>query len=249
MSTSLLVFVVLTASPAAGAGEARNSEADRLVEQALEAELEGNNAKRRNLLAEALRAAPQCEAARWQTGQVRVGRRWMTLAESQQTAAEDPLLERYRRTLAECDGRMTPAAAQRAMARWCRQSKLPQQERFHWLKLIELSPNEPEALAALELCWHRGQLMGRDEAAEMQAVERAQHEWCDRLQELAPRLERSENSDQSAAAWERLRSISDPAAVPGLATVIAPRSRQLGLEIVALLGKMRCHEAAASLIR
>lgn len=249
MSTSLLVFVVLTASPPVGAGDARSSKADHLVEQALEAELQGDNDKRQALLEEALRCSPLCEAARWQSGQVRVDRKWMALAESHQAAAKDPRLERYRRMHAECDGRMSPAEAHLAMARWCRQSKLAEQERFHWLKLLELSPNEPEALAALELCWYEGELLRREEVIERQAARRAERQWSEHLQELAPKLLRSEDSDETGAAWQRLRGISDPAAVAGLETVIASRSERLGLEVVALVSKIRSHLAAAALVR
>jgi len=46
-----------------------------------------------------------------------------------------------------------------------------------------------------------------------------------------------------------LRSISDLAAIPGLETIVAPRSEQLGLEVVAVLGRMRSQWAAASLVR
>ncbi len=249
MSTSLLVFVVLTASPAVDAGDSRSSKADQLVRQALKAELLGDNATRRDLLDKALRLSPQSRAARWQTGHVQVGRKWLTLHQAQKVAAEDPLLERYRRTLAECYDRMIPAAAHRALARWCRQSKLPQQERFHWLKLLDLVPNDPEALAALELCWYEGRLTSRDEVAEHQAYRQAEREWSDRLQELARALDRGDDSGRSDAAWERLRAISDPAAAAGLETIIAPRSERLGLEVVGLLAKMRSHVAAASLIR
>ena len=151
MTTSLLVFVVLTALPTVGLGDAGSSKADRLVEQVLEAELQGDNAKRKELLDEALRCSPQCEAARWQTGQVRVERKWMTLAESHHAAVQDPLLDRYRQTCAECYEQMTPAAVHLTMAQWCRKCKLAEQERFHWLKLLEHSPSQPEALATLGL--------------------------------------------------------------------------------------------------
>ncbi|NLX96205.1 MAG: hypothetical protein GXY83_08510 [Rhodopirellula sp.] len=249
MSTSLLVFVVLTASPAVDAGEAKSSKADRLVELALEAELLGDNARRRDLLEQALRLSPQCEAARWHAGQMRVGRQWLTVTESQQAAAEDPLLARYRQTLAECYERMIPAAAHLSMARWCRQSKLAQQQRFHWLTLLELSPNEPEALAALGLCWYEGELVSRDEVTVRQTRQRAEREWSERLQRLARALLGSDDSEQADVAWQRLRDISDPAAAAGLETVIAPCSERLGLDVVALLGKIRGDSAAASLIR
>lgn len=249
MSATLLVFVVLTASPAVGAGQAMSSKADRLVQQALEAELHGDNAKRKDLLEEALRSSPQCEAARWQTGHVRVGRKWLTLAESQQAATEDPRPGRYRQTRADCVDRMAPSALHLTMARWCRKYKLPERERYHWLNVLEYSPNDAEALDALKLSWHEGQLIGRDEVAELQAARRATHKWTGRLKRLAPKLKRSGDASQDTTAWEQFRSISDPAAITALETVIAPRSERLGLEVVTLLGKMRSHLAAVSLIR
>ncbi len=249
MSATLLVIVVLMAPPAVDAGQARSSKADPLVQQALEAELHGDNAKRKDLLEEALRSSPQCESARWQTGQVRVGRKWLTLAEAQQAAAEDPLLGRYRQTRGDCAARMTPLAVHVTMARWCREHNLSERERYHWLNVLEHSPNDEEALHALKLSWHEGQLIGRDEVAELRAVRRATRKWTERLKDLAPKLSRGGEAGQDTAAWEQFRSITDAAAIPALETVIAPRSEPLGLEVVALLGKMRSHEAAASLIR
>ncbi|MCU0981384.1 MAG: polymorphic toxin-type HINT domain-containing protein, partial [Pirellulaceae bacterium] len=160
-----------------------------------------------------------------------------------------PLLGRYRQTRADCVARMAPSAVHLTMARWCREHKLPDRERFHWLNVLEYSPNDAEALDALRLVWHEEQLIGRDEVAELQAARRATHKWTARLKELAPRLKRSGDAGQDTAAWDQFRSISDPAAVPALESVIAPRSEPLGLEVVTLLGKMRSHVAAASLIR
>ncbi len=180
---------------------------------------------------------------------MRVGRKWLTLAEAQQAATEDPRLGRYCQTRADCVDRMAPSAVHLTMARWCRKYKLPERERYHWLNVLEYSPNDAEALDALKLCWHEGQLIGRDEVAELQAALRATHKWTGRLKRLAPKLKRSGDAGQDATAWEQFRSISDPAAITALQTVIAPRSERLGLEVVTLLGKMRSHLAAASLIR
>ena len=82
---------VLTASfladPASGVDRSSagkkvgNTAAARLVDQAREAELEGDTAQQFALLREAVRLAPDYQAARWQLGQLEVDGEWLAAEE------------------------------------------------------------------------------------------------------------------------------------------------------------------------
>jgi hypothetical protein len=73
------------------------SPAERLVREALAAEIAGDNARRTSLLAEALRHNPDCHSARWQSGYVELSNRWFTPDEVAAKAAKDAKLAEYRR--------------------------------------------------------------------------------------------------------------------------------------------------------
>ena len=63
MSTSFLLLVAMAvSSPAAGAAGTRDTAADRLVGQALQAELQGDNAQRGELLEQALRSSSEMQS-------------------------------------------------------------------------------------------------------------------------------------------------------------------------------------------
>jgi hypothetical protein len=76
---------------------APTSPADRLVHEALAAELAGDNARRNELLAQALKEDLNCRAARWQSGYVNLDGKWLTTAEAAQKFASDHVLAEYRR--------------------------------------------------------------------------------------------------------------------------------------------------------
>ena len=190
MDRSILLVVAFVFSiPAAGPAGARDTAADRLVGQALQAEVGGDNAKRSELLQQALRLSPKCEAARWQTGHVRAERQWLTLPEAENAAATSTMLQRYRKMRAERSGQTTPTMLHLTMARWCQgQPALAEQARFHWLKLLERDPNAPEALAALGLCRYQGELIDRDQVQSREKARQAVQEWTRKLRALADRL-------------------------------------------------------------
>jgi hypothetical protein len=79
----------------------RLSAADRLVRQALAAELAGDNARRDKLLSEALKEDPNCRSARWQSGFISSDGKWQMPDEAQQQFSGDQNLAEYRRRRAE----------------------------------------------------------------------------------------------------------------------------------------------------
>jgi hypothetical protein len=66
------------------------------VRQALAAELAGDDARRDELLADALKQDPNCRPARWQSGYISLDEHWLTLEQAEQKRASDRALAEYR---------------------------------------------------------------------------------------------------------------------------------------------------------
>ena len=92
---------------------APTSTAERLVREALVAELAGDNVRRAELLAQALKADPNCRAARWQAGYVNLDGKWLNSYEAAKKFAADRNLAEYRRRrdAAAAEGLFTHASA------------------------------------------------------------------------------------------------------------------------------------------
>jgi hypothetical protein len=84
------------AKPNATIDSSRFSTADRDVHDALAAELTGDNARRAELLSQALEDDPNCKTARWQAGFVKLDGAWITPQDAEQKFSSDPKLGEYR---------------------------------------------------------------------------------------------------------------------------------------------------------
>jgi hypothetical protein len=73
------------------------STANRYVRQALAAELAGDDARRNELLKQALAADPNCRAARWQLGYVSLDGKWLSPQEADRKYSSDRNLAEYRK--------------------------------------------------------------------------------------------------------------------------------------------------------
>ncbi|MHB0960237.1 MAG: polymorphic toxin-type HINT domain-containing protein [Pirellulaceae bacterium] len=133
-----------------------------LVQAALQAEAEGDAAKREALLREALDKDPNYAPARWQSGYVRLNDAWVSLAASENAHSVDPRVTEYqqvRKSLAESPTKDL------LLARWCQGQKLTEESEFHWLNVLRIQPNHEEALRALDVEWYNGRLVKRDQVA------------------------------------------------------------------------------------
>ena len=100
LAASLVYLIAATARGAdtpqkSTAAMPRLSAAEHLVRQALAAELAGDNARRDELLAEALQEDPNCRPARWQLGYVFLDDHWLTSEQAEQKLSSDRTLAEY----------------------------------------------------------------------------------------------------------------------------------------------------------
>ncbi len=251
---ALLACAALFTPAAARAADRSTASGDAasLVHQALEAEL--NGADRAAILSEALAMDPNCAAARWQLGYVRIGDQWIKVDDVPQEMADDARLAAYRKRR---DALVDTADNQRQMARWCLKNKLPAEARVHWAKLLEFEPQNAEALTALGLEWYEGRLMTRSQivAERGQAAERnkAYRHWHPQFVRWRAALLGS-NSAKADEALAGLAQLDDPAALPSLesvfgATAASDDNNRLNLLLIRTAARMMHPDATAVLVR
>ncbi len=127
-----------------GPATVRRAAADD-VSQALQAEIEGKNSRRQGRLDAALEAAPDLHTARWHSGYVWSGNRWLKF-DDPAVAGNKPSFksyvrkrEKYRNTVED----------QLALANWCKTAGLKDQWRAHLGNVLALNPDQEDARAAL----------------------------------------------------------------------------------------------------
>jgi hypothetical protein len=151
---SFLVFLMFVAGFVLSAAAQKTSDADstaaNLLRAALSCELAGRNDDRRVLLMEARAQSPHNAAVRWQLGEVRDGNAnvWLTTSQVEEAAHKDNRLAEYR---AKRDAAGSALDEQVALAHWCRKNKLVDEERVHWLAVLQEQPTNPEAAERLKL--------------------------------------------------------------------------------------------------
>jgi|GEM_PF-2841802 len=231
---------------------AKPNDAQALVTQALQAELDGRMAEREDLLQQAIKLDPNFAPARWQLGQVRVDDNWIGAAD----AASRPSAEREA-YLRRRDALVDTADAHRELARWCKKHGLPEESRLHWTMLLEFEPQDSEALAALGLTWHDGQLLTRQQIADAQKAgaqrKQALRTWKAKVNQWRADLLSGED-DRVAKAREGLAQVDDPAALPALESMLLPkandeRSERLNLALISTIERMPTPEATELLLR
>jgi hypothetical protein len=188
-----------------------------LVQAALEKELAGDNATRSTLLRQAVEESPDNPAAHWQCGEVRVQGKWQSIDEAEKAAHFDKRLADYERRRNAAD---TTAADQTALARWCRQNKLDDQQRAHWEMVLQVQPDSSEAVRALGLRPYNGVMMTAAEIDRQRS----------RLRRIA---EATDRWRPQVAAWLRALDESDsliPSDIRGQVLKIADPCEMLGLE-------------------
>ncbi len=205
-----------SSKPTASAAASHASVAEKLVREALEAELAGDAAERARLLEAALKEDPELTAARWQSGQMKVGKAWVTVDDVAQSNADNLRLAEYRRRR---DGLVDTADSQRELASLCQRSQLADEAAVHWQAVLSFAPDDAEAIRALKLKLHNGRLLNPRELAAARAWEAQEKEaarkWQPQIIKWRDAIVEG-NATERQAAIEGLKSIRDPAAIGAL---------------------------------
>jgi hypothetical protein len=232
---------------------------DRLVDEAGQAKTDGNSALAYALLREAVDISPESSLARWQLGQVKVGDEWLSIEEAERRAAADPLQAKY---LKRRESANEKPAAQLQLARWCRSNKLDEEARFHFASFLASNPNNQEAIHALGMRWHNGQLMSlediKDSNQDANDVKKASRQWPSRVSTWL-RLLSNKNESPPMSVINEIRAVTDTTAIPFIEKVTldftlaskekSPGKKQLSLTFLSALKEMRGEEGTNSLLR
>src|SRR5688500_17613837 len=95
---SMVVALLFAATCSAGDAQkpAVSETAQRLVDEAQQAKLAGDESRQCSLLRQAVGIAPDYALARWQLGQVKVDGEWLAVEEAQRRTAANPKQAQYR---------------------------------------------------------------------------------------------------------------------------------------------------------
>lgn len=223
-------FLVGSATLAAASPpEAKSEAAQQAVAEALNYEALGQNHERARLLHEAAELSDIAEV-QWARGYVQYKDRWLRPDEIVEQSRTDTLLEEYRarRKLAD-----DTADSQWELANWCREQKLPEQQRAHLERVLQLEPNHPQARQAagyqkIDRSWiHISELAEHREA--MRKQREAFEKWRPQLDDLARRL-RSKSATSRAQAEHELAAIVDPDCIPALEAVFCTKYEPLAVK-------------------
>ncbi len=148
-----VILVLAAACPSRGAMPQTETNRDtttaNLVHAALSCELAGRNDQRETLLIEAVKQSPDDPMVHWLLGEVQGEDKgeWLTVSQVELAARKDRRLAEYRRRR---DAAGPALSGQIALAQWCRKNKLADEERVHWLLVLQMQPNYPEAVRRLD---------------------------------------------------------------------------------------------------
>lgn len=236
LAISLPSLAVEKAAPGKAANQPAEPSCAELVHAALQAEASGEGSERSQLLQQALAKQPDFAPARWHSGYVREGDRWLDADQAQRRAGADKRLAEYRKLR---DEQAFHPQSDLILARWCRDHGLAAEARTHWLRALDEQPQNEETLNAMGLAWYRGQLVSREQADQlrrMQATRRTgskttkeEKEWSTYWETQLAAWRRSMERDQSspgASLQADLEKGKERLAVQVLAALLTTRSQR-----------------------
>jgi hypothetical protein len=224
-----------TPSPKAAVSSSKKAESPDLVQAALRAEASGDRESRGELLREALKKNPGSLLAHWCAGQVRQGGKWTSLDEVQRKAAADKRLAMYQKLREQ---HADAPDGLRDLAAWCRSHGLPAESRVHWLQLLELQPDDEEALRALNARWYHGQLLTEAQFKQAMSQQRKPQTSCTDGTDQ----KRTEHWTSKVIRWRRELKEDEPGVKKSLCDVVAATKEPLaihGLGAVLINGSYR----------
>jgi hypothetical protein len=227
----------------------KRRQAEQLVSEALYREVYGLEEEREKLLEQAAAAAPDFAPAFWHRGYVRSGNEWIKAEDAARVMKDDSRLEAYQHIR---DEKPDTVEGQMTVANWCRDRKLPDQERAHLHRVIELNRDHAEARARLG--YHRvgGEWAAptdiQDAIRQSQAIQHSMTVWGPKLEKILEGLS-GRGERMRTAAIARVKEINTVEAVPALERILSPLSEEGALLTVDVLGRLTDLEATRSLAR
>lgn len=224
--------------------------AAELVREALHRKAYGLDDECRGLLEKAVHLAPDYPPARWNLGYVRHDNRWIKAEQLRADPERLAVMKEYRRIRPHF--RHT-VVSQMQLADWCRDHKLPEQERAHLMQALDVKPHHEPALLRLGY----KPVPGGGWVSEEEIAQARRHQLTEKvlLARWRPQMESirvelaSANEKRRQQAQQKLKSVACAQAFGAMEEVLSTDSQWSALLVVKVLRDMTDPEAALSLAR
>ena len=222
------------------------------VRQALVAETLGDNTLRARKLGQAFLAAPELDAANWHLARVRIGDKWLSLADAESQVAEDKTNAEYRKLRQNAE----TARALQVLARWCLKHGWDDAAQLHFAQLLARRDATPamreEAIKHLDLVQVGGRWITRDEVeareAEAKAIQESLAKWRPKLKALQLVIDGPDFAKRDKAIAE-LAQLDDPQMIPALESFLLDGKADFQEQAVQRLATFPHYESTEALVR
>lgn len=254
---SLFAGVCLSATLSAAPPESARKKADTApapspssdVQKALEAELANDNAARNSVLTARLSSDPNDAAARWHSGQVRVGQEWVPYDKVADHGERWKEMYQYRQERAK---KQNNVKDQLFLADGSREHKLFDEEQAHLHQVVALDPQHSEAHSRLGDVQVEGYWMSRESVADSvrsaDRLKRGQQQYGTAAERVVRRLRQLSGSGL-AKGVKQLDQFHAPEAIPSLEMAVGDAGDPLQSAYVTWLSNFPCYEASQGLVR
>ncbi|MGE0607042.1 MAG: polymorphic toxin-type HINT domain-containing protein [Pirellulales bacterium] len=223
------------------------------LEEAAQAERQGQGELRQELLAKALQTSPDDPAVRWQNGFVRYGGRWVAADKIKPLASLLKAQDEYRKLRMASQPTL---ASQLDLADYCRKHSLPDQERVHLSAVLELQPDHTKARERLGQQFIDGAWRTKAEitAARLQAkqaaiVLKASSKELRQIKNQFESANKPSYVDVARQLIEMRGELDSVAVIPAWEVHLSSANSLGGLSVVKALAAMPEPEASLSLAR
>ena len=186
----------------------------------------------------------------WQSGEIRSGDKWASVDATVKQDGHSAKLDEYRQGCAI--KRQQTVDDQIKLARWCEKAELKEQQRVHLTCVLQLQPNNKEAISKLGLVRFRGQLMPTAELEKAKTQVRdlfaESKEWKARIADWRQQLQNAKAAEREEVL-KQILAVRDPRAIPGMEQKLEPLGKEASLAVVDAFADMPQQSATESLLR
>jgi len=218
------------------------------VQEALRAEIQGEDGQREELLKRAAEKAPEYGPAHWHQGEVHFDNTWVKADQVASIMGQDRLSRYQEFRLRQED----TVEGNLKIANWCRNHGLRSQERAHLIRLLQHNPNHYQARVRTGFRRINGQWVSRQmlklvAEREKQTI-RAMGQYSREFDGWA-RMMYSEDEEKRQQARTQIGAIDDPQAIVVIENRLLLHSVPVALAAIGAIHRMPDYEAALALAR
>ncbi len=182
-------------------------------------------------------------------GEIRSGDKWTAIDDAAKQYAHSAKLDEYRRLLVQATQTVDD---QLQLAHWCEKAGLKEQQRAHLMFVLQVQPNNKEAISKLGLVRFNGQLLPAIQLEEIKSKLKqsttASKEWKTRVDKWHAQLLAQPKSSREEIL-KKIRAVDDAGAISAMEKGLSYSGPDAGLAVVAALSSMPQQSATDALVR